>query len=46
MPAQSMRTWNLCQKQLIDQVRAAKTMTVPPFHMLAVMKKRLNAPRQ
>ena len=46
MPAQSMRTWKLCQKQLIDQVRAAKPVRLPPFRMLTVVQERFYASRQ
>ena len=46
MPAQSIRTWRLCQKQLIDLVRGAKPMTLPPFRKLTVVQERLNPLRQ
>ena len=46
MPAQSIRTWKLYQKQLIDQVLAAKSVTLPPIWKLTVVQKRLNALRQ
>ena len=46
MPAHSIRTWKLCQKQLIDQVRTGKSVTLSPIWKLTVVQKRLNALRQ
>jgi len=46
MPAQSIRTWKLCQRRAIDRVCAVGTVIGPPFRMLAVLKKRLNTPKR